>query len=637
MTNATQANQNQADRSGSSWLEYRPLVIQLGLLILASFVAYANAWPDVLVLDDKFFAGSDRFSGFQDIPRFFGQDVWATAGTNTGLYRPVLLISLFLDSLLFGDWFAGYHLSNILLHGLAVLAVFGLTRQVLRTTGSSSSSGGWYAFLAALVFAVHPVHTEAVNSIFNRAEILVALFGAGGLWWWLHNLKDRPVRAWSGLALAYLVAMFAKESAIVLPGIAFAWVLILAGGSWLGRLKAALPVLFLLIPLALYLVLRTEALAPPEGQGGAGAPRDFTALSQPAPEAWGGDRQPRASQRDYPVAYRWLRVGGRLILGTAGYYGQALKVMVWPYPLKLFYEQPPISHQIAALVLQLALMCAALLAMWRKRYGLITGLAFFYIAMLPASRFVGVAGYVPEMAERYLYFPSIGLAILLAFALRFLAQKFAYSLVLVPVLLAVLVMTPMSLARNAEWKDEATLFENEYRRGSHGEEALYAVTTARLQQRDFAGAAELCDNHFEAQWSSGKLSNNCGLAYGVIGRTEEAESALLFATSQRKGKILAHNNLAALYLRLGRKDDAEEQLEMAIRSERNPALRAFREGKKVLLLYPKNRTKLFEAKRHFEEALRLQPGLIPAQQWLENINQRLESPRRAGRSEPDQD
>jgi tetratricopeptide (TPR) repeat protein len=127
------------------------------------------------------------------------------------------------------------------------------------------------------------------------------------------------------------------------------------------------------------------------------------------------------------------------------------------------------------------------------------------------------------------------------------------------------------------------------------------------------------------------------LAYGVIGRTEEAESALLFATSQRKGKILAHNNLAALYLRLGRKDDAEEQLEMAIRSERNPALRAFREGKKVLLLYPKNRTKLFEAKRHFEEALRLQPGLIPAQQWLENINQRLESPRRAGRSEPDQD
>jgi tetratricopeptide (TPR) repeat protein len=637
MTNGTQTNQGQADWSGSSWLEYRPLAIQVGLLILASFVAYANAWPDVLVLDDKFFAGSDRFSGFQDIPRFFGQDVWATAGTNTGLYRPVLLISLFLDSRLFGDWFAGYHLSNILLHGLAVLAVFGLIRQVLRTTGVSSSSGDQYAFLAALVFAVHPAHTEAVNSIFNRAEILVALFGAGGLWWWLHYLKDRPVRAWSGLALAYLVAMFAKESAIVLPGIAFAWVLILASGSWLGRLKAALPVLFLLIPLALYLVLRAEALAPPEGQVGAGAPRNFTALSQPAPEAWGRERPHRASQRDYPVAYRWLRAGGRLIIGTAGYYGQALKVMVWPYPLKLFYELPSISFQIVAFVLQLVLMFAALLAWWRKRIGLITGLAFFYIAMLPASRFVGAAGYVPEMAERYLYFPSIGLAILLAFALRYLGQKFAFSRVLVPALLAVLVLTPMCLARNTEWADEATLFENDYRRGSHGEEALYAVTSARLQQRDYAGTAELCDSHFEAQWTSGKLSNNCGLAYGVVGRTEEAENALLFATSQRKGKILAHNNLAALYLRLGRPADAEEQLEMAIRSERNPALRAFREGKKILLLYRNDRTKLFEAKRHFEEALRLQPGLIPAQQWLENTEQRLESSRRGRRNEADQD
>lgn len=618
-------------------MEYRPLAIQVGLLILASFVAYANAWPDVLVLDDKFFAGSDRFSGLEDIPRFFREDVWATAGTTTGLYRPVLLISLFLDSRLFGDWFAGYHLSNILLHGLAVLAVFGLLRQVLRMIGDSSLSGDRYAFLAALVFAVHPVHTEAVNSIFNRAEILVALGVAAGLWWLLHYLKDRPGRAWSGLALAYLFAIFAKESAIVLPGIAFVWVLIFAGGNWLSRLKAALPALLLLIPLALYLLLRAEALAPPAGQDVGGAARDSIALSQPAPEAWDGDRPRMASHRDYPVYYRWIRVGGRLLLGTAGYYGQALNAMLWPYPLKLFYEQPPESFQIVALVLQLALILAALLELRRKRYGLIIGLTFFYIAMLPASRFMGVAGYVPELAERYLYLPSIGLAILLAFALRFLGQKFTYPGVLVPVLLAVLVMTPVCLARNAEWADETSLFENEYRRGGHGEEALYAVTTVRLQQRDVDGVVEICDRHYEAQWSSGKLSNNCGLAYGAAGRTTEAESALLFATTQRKGKILAHNNLAMLYLRLGRWDDAKEQLDMAVQAERNPALRAFREGKNVLLLYPKARSKLFEAKRHFEEALRLQPGLIPAKHWLENTERAIESSQPAEPPRPNRD
>jgi hypothetical protein len=192
----------------------------MGLLIFAGLVAYANAWPDVLVLDDKFFAGSDRFPGLRYVPRFFTEDVWSAAGTQTGLYRPMLLVSLFVDSRLHGDWFAGYHLSNILLHCLAVLAVFGLIRQVLRMSGGLSIAGDKYAMLAALVFAVHPVHSEAVNSIFNRAEIMVALAGAAGLWWLLHYLKARPVLAWSGLAVAYLFAMFSKESAVVLPGIA---------------------------------------------------------------------------------------------------------------------------------------------------------------------------------------------------------------------------------------------------------------------------------------------------------------------------------------------------------------------------------------------------------------------------------
>jgi tetratricopeptide (TPR) repeat protein len=609
----------------------------MGLLILASFVAYANAWPDALVLDDKFFAGSDRFSGFQDIPRFFREDVWATAGTSSDLYRPVLLISLFLDSRLYGDWFAGYHLSNILLHSLVVLAVFGLIRQVLRMTSDSSFPCDKYAFLAALVFAVHPVHSEAVNSIFNRAEILVALGGAAGLWWLMHYLQVRPLRAWSGLAFAYLFALFAKESAVLIPGIAFAWVLVFANGSWLNRLKAALPVLFLLIPLAFYLFLRVEALAPAADPGGGGVTLDITSLSQPAPEAVGGDRLLTASFQDSPVSLRNFRVGVRLLVATAGYYGQALKVMIWPYPLKLFYEAPPIIFQALALVLQLALMCVALLQLRRKRFGLITGLAFFYIAMLPASRFMGLAGVIPELAERYLYFPSIGLTILLAFALQFLGQRFTYPRVVATVLLAVLVLTPICWARNSEWADEATLFENEYRRGGHGEEALHAVTSARLQQEDFTGAVEICDRHIETQWISGKLSGYCGVSYGAVGRTEEAESALLRATRFRKGKILAHNNLAMLYLRLGRWDDAKEQLEMAVQFEEIPALRAFREGKMVLMLYPRNRKKFLEARQHFEEALRLQPGLIPAQHWLENTNQALDSSRRAGYPEPKQD
>jgi tetratricopeptide (TPR) repeat protein len=324
-----------------------------------------------------------------------------------------------------------------------------------------------------------------------------------------------------------------------------------------------------------------------------------------------------------------------MVIMASGYYGRALKAMAWPYPLRLFYENTTRGFLLAAVGLQVALLCALLFELKHGRYGLFAGLAFFYIAMLPASRFIGVAGAVPEFAERYLYFPSIGLTLLLAYGLRFLGERFALPAALIPVLLLTLVLTPLCWARNAEWADEAILFENEYRRGGHGESALHAVTTSRLQQRDYAGTAEICDRHFETQWSSGKVSNNCGLAYGALGRIDEAEQALLFATSQRRGRILAHNNLASLYLRLGRWGDAKEHFELAIEYEPNASVRAFREGKKLLLLYPGQRTKLLEARDHFEEALRLQPDLIPAQQWLESVNRRLESPQGAEDSRAD--
>jgi hypothetical protein len=100
------------------------------------------------------------------------------------------------------------------LHLLVTLVVYGL-REVARTTTEPGPASDLYTLLAALVFAVHPVNTEVVNSIFNRSEMLVTLAGVGGLWWWLHFLRSRPARAWSGLALGYLLALFSKESAMV--------------------------------------------------------------------------------------------------------------------------------------------------------------------------------------------------------------------------------------------------------------------------------------------------------------------------------------------------------------------------------------------------------------------------------------
>lgn len=158
-----------------------PLII----LILVVSLAYANAWPNNLTWDDTIFGMGNRLSedSFSDISHYFTDDVWAAIGASTGIYRPLLLVSVALDIQVFGDWVAGFHLVNIFLHMMVTLVVYGLIRYLLIANGGASPISGYVALLAALVFAAHPVHTEVVNSIFNRSEMLVSLGLVGGLWW----------------------------------------------------------------------------------------------------------------------------------------------------------------------------------------------------------------------------------------------------------------------------------------------------------------------------------------------------------------------------------------------------------------------------------------------------------------------
>ena len=99
----------------ANWANILRELFPLALLVIVSLLAYANAWPDAPVHDDKFFAGKDRFPGLIDFPRIFTEDLWAASGIRTDLYRPLLIFSLALDARVHGDWMAGYHLSNIFL------------------------------------------------------------------------------------------------------------------------------------------------------------------------------------------------------------------------------------------------------------------------------------------------------------------------------------------------------------------------------------------------------------------------------------------------------------------------------------------------------------------------------------------
>jgi len=572
------------------------------LIVAATLLAYANAWHGTLVYDDKFFIGLPHQPGLAEFGRYFTEDLWAASGMHSKLYRPVHLVLLALESRVYGDWYVGYHIDNILLHAAATLLVFGLLRRILGEPADGSPSQTLYALLAALVFAVHPVHTEVVNSIFNRSEILVALASAGGIWWLLHFLCSRPVVAWAGLALCYLLGLFSRESTVVLPGIAGITVLLLSPGPWSIRIRRCLPVFWLLLPLAVYLALRVHALSAADAAL-AGSPGGAALV---------------------PADHDWAGVPGfAALLHTFGVWGQALWLMIWPTPLLLSHEVPTDPEKWVWLLIQAVLVGSAILR-YRAGYpNLLYGLAFFYIALLPATRFMGFTGPVFVLTERSLYTPSIGLALALATGLQHLGQKSRPAFAVVAVFLALLVLTPLTRERNGEWASDLALFESDYRRSEVNSQTLRLLTAANLEAGNFDRVAEICDTHDLAQPRRSRYANNCAIAYMALGRKNDAGRAFERAAKSESAAPVMIANLARFYLGEGRRDEAMTQYQRAVDAEVEPGHRAFRRGEMLVLLYPRDRDRLIEARAHFAEAVRLQPQLAEAQVWLNRLDRAL--------------
>lgn len=594
-------------------VQYLLAAVPFVLLACVALGAYANAWPNALVHDDKLFAGSERFVELSNIPRYFKETVWASAGGEDGLYRPLLLTSITLDARVWGDWAAGYHLVNIVLHVLVTILLYGLLVQLQHLTAGRTASDSRFALLAALLFAVHPVNTEVVNSIFNRSEMLVALGGLAGLLWFLRHMNPSPAKAWTGLGFVYFLTLFCKESAVVLPGLAILFVLSLSPNPWRTRIRKSLPALWLLAPLVLYFAIRAQALTPVQSSGAIEAVESLK-----VPGASGG------------LAGFGLPDWDRL-MEVAGFAYECLKVYVWPVALRVAYEQISRPSQVIGLALHPVLILTAMYLSRQKRHGMLIGLVFFYLALLPASRIIGDPDMGPMVAERFLYFPSVGLMIIVAFGLRWLGLRFGFAPAAITILVVLGLLAPVTWARNAVWSSDIELFESEYKNGNRVSRAMVSLTSAHLHQSNFQRVAEICDENADLQMESSSFILHCATAYGRVGRPEEAEQAYLKATEAKTFvRAVAHANLARYYLRQDRWIEAKLHFEQAAEAEVLPANRAFRLGHMLVRLYPDDRAKLLEAKQQFEYALELQPAFAPARHWLLRVERTLELMERGG-------
>ena len=579
-------------------------IYPLIMLAAVAFIAYANAWPNTLAWDDTLFSMENRAASvtLTEAGRFFTSDVWASTGKASNLYRPLLMLSVALDIQMFGSWFSGYHLVNILLHIMVSISVFGLVRYLLQACVEKTTLASQVALLSALIFAVHPIHAEVVNSIFNRSDLLVALGVVGGLWWFLPTVAHHPVKAWSILGLIYFMALLCKETAVVLPTLAVLFIWMVFDESWQKRLRRCIPVLFLILPLGLYFVLRINALEL--------AGVDDAAL---------GSLNPPVDDTDSEIIE--TLDAGKLLPAVKVWF-DSIKLTLWPDPLLASHGESITNGWLAGIA-QMALLTVALVLNYRRSPFLLLGLAFFYLTILPPSRIIGGGGALPRLAERHVYTPSVGLTIILAFGLYWLARRFGLKLVVAVSLAVAIVLTPVTWSRNADWASTLTLAERDYAKNRKAGQTLNTFVNTLLLEGKSTRAAAICDEHndaFETQWS---LSTSCGKVYQDLKRYKQAEEAYVLALGKQESKATAHFLLAHLYLGLDRKNHAKEQFELAIAREQKAFMKEFLKAETLIGLYPSNRTRLLEARTYLEKTLELQPQFYKAQKQIIQLDAKL--------------
>lgn len=209
MSAARASSISNPDESSFASRRFAWLVPLIGVLVFANSALNQFAYDDVAHIK-----ANPRITSLKNTWAIFSSDWWAPQNVEDEidhrqrdrLYRPVSMISLALNYAVGGLNPIGYHVANILMHALACWLVFVFTQRLFHDDV--------VAFVAGLIFAVHPIHAEAVANVVGRAEVLACLFLLVGLIVLVPRGRDVGVGRAVLAGLCFLVALLAKETAI---------------------------------------------------------------------------------------------------------------------------------------------------------------------------------------------------------------------------------------------------------------------------------------------------------------------------------------------------------------------------------------------------------------------------------------
>jgi protein O-mannosyl-transferase len=482
-------------RGASPWLP-------LAAILLLTFAAYSPTLRYGFVHDDRGqIVENPAVHSWSALPQYFTAQVWAGVYPEElgNYFRPLFLTWLRLNDAVFGGAAWGWHLTTILAHLVVVLLVYFL---VMRLAGDRG-----VALLATLIFALHPAHIEAVTWISGVTEPLLGMLLIGAFLCYLRVRETRWLSGWGAAALGlFALAILEKETAMILPGLlaAYEWIY---GPEW-GESFQAVRVWRWVVTCArriwpfgvlmlLYLPARIHAL---KGFSHAVTPLATSTLLN----TWPG-----------LIAF-WMRH------------------LLWPVGLSTFYDMPAVVHPdfrnfVLPAILDVVVLLLLIFWAWRNRT-----VAFSVVwLVLPLLPVLNIRVFVADdfAHDRYLYLPSLGLAVLAACLLARLTRghEAAWGLSRRALVAAGVLAAALSygvLQEGAYFRDNLTFYAYNLQKAPLNRYAASNFATVLGEEGSYGPAVRIFTGLLERHPDFWPAAYNLGYTYYKLGQLVEAEKYL---------------------------------------------------------------------------------------------------------------
>jgi Flp pilus assembly protein TadD/4-amino-4-deoxy-L-arabinose transferase-like glycosyltransferase len=562
-------------RRGPSLERVWPVVVLLLLAILPYAGMLRNdftyAYDDKAQIIDNPYAHS--FEHWKDV---LTTNVWSHKGARgkTNYYRPMMTLGFALCYWIFGPSAYGFHLVSLLIHAAVVLMLFFVAGRLLRNRTAG--------FLAAGLFALHPIHVESLAWISAVTDIEVTLFYLLTFWCFLRMERlstARQLGMQGAMAASFVLALLSKEQALTLPFLALIYEHFYredrSGTTPAQKVLRYAPLWLLSIA---YLYFRVRVL---------GQVARSTALHPLTPY--------------------------QTVLSALALVGQYISKLVWPGRLSAFYIFHASKHLLDVGVVAGAvglLMCAVVFGvLWKNARPASFGLLWLFVTLAPVLNAWWMGAYV--FTERYLYLPSVGFCFVVGWAGAALwarvrkGRPFGRTALLAAACAIAALCALRIVTRIPVWRDDVTLLSDaaaaepqDYRlreglglaywiRGNSAAaerewrvalrlepkdaQILYELGVVYAEQRRFDDARVLLESSVQMDPEDSDAHLNLGAVYAETGNTDLAEKQFRAAIALTPLNFNSHNVLGKLYFDSGRLNEAEQQFRQSLECEPNLA------------------------------------------------------------------